>query len=263
VTGRTPSPPFFTRYGFSRTGDRDEPLTIDPYPEICRHGALRATVVASAVDLVGSLFTREASGDDILFTTDLSIRIPRPDRPEHLRARGELLRAGRKSVTTGVEISDAGRIFAYGQTSFTRLERPAAERVPIESLILPRELERHPLTRPLESEVGVEIVEARHGRVKVALRPGLLNAEGTLQGALVALLVEVAAESLAESHHGTPQVVSELDLRYLSTAKVGPVCSEAAWIGPPDKGMIRVELVDQGRDRRRTATALIHVEPAR
>ena len=256
------SPPFFTRYGFSRTGNRDEPLTIEPYPQICRHAALRATVVASAVDLVGSLFTREAAGNDILYTTDLSVRIPNPGIPERVTTRGHVLRAGRTSVTTGVDLLVDGESWAYGQTRFSRMPRPDGERISIEDLALPLEFARNPLSHPLQEEVGIEVVDARRGNVEVTLRTSLLNAEGTLQGALVALLVEVAAESLAESQHEAPQIVTELDLRYLSTARVGPVVSEAIWIGGADQAMSRVDLRDRGRDDRLTATALLRVAPA-
>ena len=255
--------PFFTRYGLSRTSDRDAPLTIEPYPEICRHGALRATVIASAVDLVGSLFTREAAGKDILYTTDLSVRIPHPGIPDRIEARGERLRTGRKSVTTGVELRVDEAVWAYGQTSFTRVPRPSPETASLADIALPEELPRHPLDQPLEDEVAVEILDAGRGVVEVPLRPALLNPEGTLQGALVALIVEVAAERLAEAHLGTPQVVTELDLRYLSTARVGPVVSEGRWIGRAEQGMIRIDLRDRGNAGRITATALLRLTPAR
>ena len=65
------NPPLFTRLGFARTGDADAPLEIEPYPEICHRGALRLSVIASAVDIVGSLYAREVAGSDSTFTTDL------------------------------------------------------------------------------------------------------------------------------------------------------------------------------------------------
>ena len=75
------APPFFTRYGLTRTPDPDAPLVVEPYDEICRAGVLRATVVASAVDLVGGFVTRALAGVDATFTADLSLRIPAPGRP--------------------------------------------------------------------------------------------------------------------------------------------------------------------------------------
>ncbi len=255
--------PFYTRYGLARTGERENSLTITPYPPVCRHGSLRATIVAAAVDIVGSLFTREVAGTDVLFTTDLSVRLPRADLPDSIFARGRVLREGRTGVTTGVELVAGGSLWAYGETSFARQPRAAGERVTAAELALPQVFASHPLERPLDEEVGVEVLDAARGAVELPLRPAVLNGEGTLQGALVALLVERAAESLAESRLGAPQRIAELDLRYLSTAKVGPVRSWAGFVGEPELGMIRVELRDAGRGDRLTATALLRAAPAR
>jgi len=261
--------PFYTRYGLARTGERDTPLTLVPYPPICRHGVLRAAIVAAAIDLVGSFFTREVAGTGIISTTDLSLRMPRSDTPALLRTRGRVLRRGRTGVTTGVELlaggegDDACELWAYGETTFVRQSRAADTNVSPADLALPRVFESHPLARPLEDEVGVMVLAADLGEVELVLRPQVLNLVGTLQGALVALLVERAGECLAESRLGTPQRIAELDLRYLATAKVGPVRSRAAFIGDPGVGMLRVELRDTGREDRLTATALLRVAPAR
>lgn len=260
---RSPSVPFYTRYGLARTGDRAAPLTIAPYPPICRHGVLRAAIVAAAVDLVGSLFTREQAGTDVLFTTDLSLRMPHAGTPASLLARGRVLRSGRTGVTTGVELFAGDSLWAYGETSFARQPRAAGSAVTAAEIALPSVFESHPLGRPLDVEVGVEVRDAARGEVELVLRPAVLNGEGTLQGALVALLVERAAESLAEHALGAPQRIAELDLRYLSTAKIGPVRSRASFVGTPEAGMIRVELCDVGRDERLTATALLRAVSAR
>jgi acyl-coenzyme A thioesterase PaaI-like protein len=262
-----PSHPLFTRYGFARTGDTAAPLTIEPYPAICTNGALRATVVASAVDLVGGLHTRAIAGTDATFTSDLSIRIPRPDTPEALVARGETLRVGRRLITTRVVLSPRGpgeeagtdACYALGETTFTRISRPPEEAPDIRRLSLPESIPRHPLDRPLDEAVGVHTVDATRGRVELPLRSGLLNPEGVMQGALVALVVECAALSIAAEHAGEQAALTELDLRYLASASVGPVYSQASWIGPAAERMLRVELRDAGREDRLTATALVRI----
>ena len=261
MTVRPAAVPFYTRYGLARTGDRDAPLTLAPSPFVCRHGALRASIVAAAVDIVGSLFAREAAGTDVLFTTDLSVRIPQAEPPPSLLVRGRTLRSGRTGSTTSVELCADGAVWAYGETSFARRPRNAGKAVTAAQLALPREFERNPLERPLEQEVGIEVRCAAQGEVELALRPAVLNTEATLQGALVALLVERAAECLAEDVLGAPQRIAELDLRYLRAATNGPVRSRAAFIGDPARGMIRAELCDAGRDERLTATALLRVLP--
>ena len=73
--------PLFTRYGLTRTGDAAAPLVVEPYAAVCVDGALRATVVASAIDLVGGFVTRALAGSEATFTTDLSLRIPATGGP--------------------------------------------------------------------------------------------------------------------------------------------------------------------------------------
>jgi acyl-coenzyme A thioesterase PaaI-like protein len=255
------SPPFFTRYGITRTPG-DLGLSIEPYPEVCENGALRATVVASAIDLVGGFHTRAAAGTDATFTSDLSLRIPSPSIPPRIDVEGELLRSGRRLVTTGVTLEAEGRTYAYGTTTFARIPRPPEDAPDLESLSTPLVIARNPLDRPLDQEVGIAPLPATPGTLALPLRPALLNPEGVMQGALVALVVECAALSLAREATDRAHVVCDLDLRYLAAAAEGPVESRADWIGSPDANTIRVELRDAGRDHRLTTLALVRVADA-
>lgn len=263
-----PSPPFHTRYGFSRPRNRDISLVIEPYPEICDRGVLRPAILASAIDLVASLFVREIAGLDATFTGDLSLRAPRRDIPERIEVRGRILRAGKRLITTAVELSSADSPFAYGESTFTRIERRGERPPDAGALRVPDVIERHPLTRPLAEEVGIEILEPAIGRIRLPLRAALRNPEGILQGALVALMVETAALALADAEAETRSaaapraIVSELDLRYLAAARIGPVEGEAHWIGSPGHRMIRIELRDAGQQGRLTTSALARVADA-
>jgi acyl-coenzyme A thioesterase PaaI-like protein len=259
ATAERAPPAFFTRYGLSRTGDPDAPLLLEPYPEICHRGVVRTAVIASAVDIAGSLFAREIAGGDATFTSDLSVRAPARFVPERVVARASLLRAGRNLITTAVVLEAGGAPWAYGQTSFTRVARRGGASDAPPSYAMPRVIERVPLERPLVEEVGIEVVDAARGHLEVELRDALRNPEGVMQGALVALLTEVAAETLADYCLGSPQVVSELDVRYLAMGRVGPIVSEAQWIGEPADGMLRVELRDRGHGDRITTAALLRV----
>ncbi|MBJ22676.1 MAG: hypothetical protein CL933_24970 [Deltaproteobacteria bacterium] len=254
--------PFFTHYGFSRTSEPSAELTIDPYPEICVGGALRATVIASAIDLVGGFRTREIAGTDATFTSDLSLRIPKPGIPQQLTTHGERLRAGRRLATTHVALETDGAVYAFGTTTFSRIARPPAEAPDIASLSTPLVIERNPVERSLDEEAGIEVIDAARGAVRMPLRSALLNPEGVMQGALAALVVECAALALANRGLPREQVVSELDLRYLATASAGPVESHATWIGKPVNRMIRIELRDFGRENRLTTAALLRVADA-
>ena len=129
----------------------------------------------------------------------------------------------------------------------------------VAELSTPVAIPSHPLTQPLAEEVGIEVVDPKRGEVALAMRPGLLNPEGVMQGALVALVVECAALAASDGRDGHRRVVTEMDLRYLAAASVGPVLSEATWIGAPVAAMLRVELRDAGQNDRLTASALVRL----
>ena len=166
-------------------------------------------------------------------------------------------------MTTGVTLDSGGHAWGYGETTFSRIARAPEDAPPLEKLATPTPLPSNPLEQNLAEEVGVELLDATHGQVRIALRPALLNPEGVMQGALVALAVECGALACAEEALGRAQAVSELDLRYLASASRGPVESETHWIGRPGDRMLRVVLRDVGRDDRVTTTALVRLVDAR
>jgi hypothetical protein len=80
--------------------------------------------------------------------------------------------------------------------------------------------------------------------------PGVLNAAGTVNGGLMALVVEEAARSL------TPDAtLSSLGLRYLQPARVGPVVAVAT----VRDGLGVVDARDEGNENRVCATATTRV----
>lgn len=265
MCGMTESPPFFLRYGISRTDDPGAPLSIEPYPEVCRCGVLRATVLAAAVDSIGSLFARRTAGRDAIFTTDLSVRAPAGPVPERIVVRGELLRAGRSLIASEAFLEADGAPFGYGQTTFQRARRAeggGAREEPAQAA-MPEVLEPFPLDRPLAEQAGVVVADAARGRVELPLGPSLLSPQGVMQGALVALVVEESALALAEHGSAGPHAVTELDIRYLAAGRKGPIVSSARWVAGRENGMIRISLRDAGHDNRITTAGLARVEKVR
>jgi acyl-coenzyme A thioesterase PaaI-like protein len=207
-------------------------------------------VLAAAVDMVGSLFAREIAGADAIFTTDLSVRAPALAAPTRLVAHGEILHAGRSTVTSEVRLESDAAPFAYGQTSFRRVPRPGPAPTPEElaRLVLPEVIECVPLERPLAREAGIVVADASRGCVALPLRDALRTPGGVMQGALVALLVEEAALALAEHADAGPHVVTELDVRYLAAGREGPIRSSADWVNGREGAMIRIALRDAGHE---------------
>lgn len=224
---------------------------------------LRSSVLVLAVDMMGGFIAEAGAGTDWIFTTDLSLRVPALPPPGSLLAAGRLLRAGRGLVHCDVALREAaGADFAYGQVGFMRVPRRHGDpdhphlHEPVGLEELPR------IERPLAEEIGVRVVDAARGHVEIEMRDALRNHAGALQGALAALLGEVAAEALADAAGGPPQVVTDLDVRYLAMGRQGPIWTQATWIGGAGNGTVRAEVRDRGNGDRLVTTVLARVEPA-
>jgi acyl-coenzyme A thioesterase PaaI-like protein len=105
------------------------------------------------------------------------------------------------------------------------------------------------LSRPLREEAGIEVIDGPEGVVQVEVTPALRNPAGTLQGAMVALLAEAAAEDLFAARFDLPVVVTDLDLRYLRKAEVGPVRTRSRLLDTGPDATVQVELVDTSTDQ--------------
>ena len=115
------------------------------------------------------------------------------------------------------------------------------------------------LTRPLREEAGIVVLDPTAGALEMQVTPELRNPAGTLQGAMVALLAEAAAEEMASSRFDIPAVVTELDLRYLAQTGAGPVQSRCRLLGEGPDAPIEVELFDISSDR---LTTLVYARTA-
>jgi acyl-coenzyme A thioesterase PaaI-like protein len=115
------------------------------------------------------------------------------------------------------------------------------------------------LSEPLREEAGIRVLDPVQGIVEVELTPGLRNPAGTLQGAMVALVAEAAAEELASSRFDIPAVVTDLDLRYLAQTGDGPVQTRCRLLGHGAESPIQVELFDTSSER---LTTLVYARTA-
>jgi acyl-coenzyme A thioesterase PaaI-like protein len=106
--------------------------------------------------------------------------------------------------------------------------------------------------KPLFEAIGIRFDSASSGSAdscwaEVDLDPYLQNTLGALQGGVVAILVEAAAERRATSLLGGPVCVRGLELHYLKLGRRGPIRACAREFARTGSGMIvRVELFDRG-----------------
>lgn len=246
---------------------RDEVMVgaLRSLPATLVHGALRASAVVFLVDAVAGLVV-DADPDMWSFTSDLSVRIPSVPAPERVLARADVLRSGRRSATVSVPLSlPSGDALGVGLIGFARVPRRDTD-PPKPDIDVSRLAEVWAgvvdLDEPLREAAGVRVVDASRGEVELALRPDLLNPAGALQGAMVALVAEAAAEDLASHATGAPQVVTDIDVRYLAQARQGPLRTRTRFVGPASDGSVVVEIVDVGLDAKLVAIVTLRTRPA-
>jgi acyl-coenzyme A thioesterase PaaI-like protein len=248
-----------------RDGELQE-LRLEPYPEIVHNGVVRISALALVADMMGGWVADRDSGHDWVFTTDLSVRAPVRRVPTAIVASGRDLRIGKTTVATDIHMRDLdGALVAYSQTGFIRMARRYGDNPKPDFESAAERWSTHRPTRieqPLVDAVGVEVVDAAAGSVVVELRDELRNPAGAMQGAMVALVGEVAAEAMAAHHLGAPQIVTDLDVRYLAMGRIGPVRGQAWFIGEPSDATMHVELRDEGNGNRLMTAIMARTAPA-
>lgn len=228
-------------------------LDLVPRPEVLHHGVVRASVLSFAIDAVAGV---SVDGDTSVWTltTDMSVRMRLvTPAPASVTARNTILRQGRRSVSCLVAVTSAdGAPVASGAIGFAHVPRKESD--PPKPTFPPEDAPRFlqgggTLTRPVREEAGIEVIDAAAGVVQMEVTPDVCNPAGTVQGAMVALLAEAAAEELLTARFGVPALVVDLDLRYLAQAPVGPVRTRSTLLGDGPDAPVQIELVDQSVDR--------------
>ena len=182
------------------------------------------------------------------FHFDMSLRYVTPPSSDRLDLEMLLRKVGRKVQTAETIFRDAETkdIVAIGMQVFAATPDPKAS------------VERSSrsmrttgaLERPFPEQMGVRVIEP--GVVEMDGGPGRGNAMDGLQGGLVVLLGEMAAETL------TGNSVIELEVNYLSSIGGGTGRASARLLG---EGIVRVEVRDPVRDHRLCAIMLATTEP--
>jgi acyl-coenzyme A thioesterase PaaI-like protein len=222
-------------------------IELTPQPETLHHGVVRASVLAFVIDVAAGIPMDQDPGM-WTFTSDMSVRMRPVPAPTRIDASYTILRQGGRSSTCLVELSsDDGSPIATGAIGFAKVPRkatdPAKPNVPSGEIPLVFRTSAT-LDRPLRDAAGIEVLDPSEGVVQVEVTPDLRNPAGTLQGAMVALLAEAAAEDLIATRFDVPVVVTDLDLRYLRKAEIGPIRTRTRILGTGPEAPIQVELID-------------------
>lgn len=245
------------RLGVSALVD-DRGLVIemdDIQAEVLHHGVLRLSVLTFLADVSAGV-TLDTDPGAWTFTTDLSLFMPVRRAPGRVTTTTTVVRQGRRSAHALVDVVDERRqLLAAGAIGFAHVPRKAGD--PPKPRVTPQMMAQRfanpgRLSSPLRQEAGIVQVDPEHGVVEIEVRPEVCNPAGTLQGAMVALIAEAAAEDLVGSLAGQPVAVTEMDIRYLAQANVGPVRTQSRLIGSRPEDPVEVRLVDTSNGRTTT-----------
>jgi acyl-coenzyme A thioesterase PaaI-like protein len=218
-------------------------------PEMWTPGTrcVRTAILATWVDIVAGHLAVGSFAPRVPVTLELDVHLYRP--PEGFRAvevTGRVLKAGRSVVVLGLELhDDHGEVFGFGHGSFVAAPNPAL-RMPE----LPRNfeaLQRRAPTLQVPFAARARCQRREPGVATLERSDDGLNASGTVNGGLLALVAEEAALSL------TPGVaLSSMAIRYLQPVRRGPAVARAE----VHRGVGRVEVRDAGADGRLAVVAI-------
>lgn len=231
----------------------------------CHGGQVRASVLMLIADITAGMIGEREDPDSWHFTTDFQLRTASVPLPDYIDVTAAVLRAGATTLTCECRITTPdGADIGYCQIGFGRFhQRPGDPAKHLHDPPLQDRLGLPDVDQPLAGLAGIQVVDSAVGHVEAELTPQLLNPAGIMQGAMVTLVGEVGAETLAEHDLGSPHVVADMDIRYLLGGKIGPVYSTCRWVGDPSSGWIVAEIRDLGKGDRLMATMMMRVRPAR
>jgi acyl-coenzyme A thioesterase PaaI-like protein len=223
-------------------------------PALCWPGTgwVRSSVLGTYADMVCGGLAHQCTGTRSPLTMDLEVHWLRPVGVASMVIVGQLIKVGATIIQSEAYFygPDSGEPFALAQLGFMASPRPQDTEIPI--AVVGTGIVRPAMTIPFPERVGCRVMGP--GVVEVDLDAYVLNSAETIQGGIVALLGELAAESVV----GSGQIATELDVRYLSAVRVGPGRATGRVLGRCAEGaLVRVEVRDPGRGDRLTSVIMV------
>jgi acyl-coenzyme A thioesterase PaaI-like protein len=207
-------------------------------------GGIRLGIAAILADLVIGIPPTGSTAS----TSERALRwLAPPPESGTVTATGKVLKWGRRLMYGECSITDdRGQVVGWAAGTFITGELGGGD-APDRQGIRRSGVAPEPHAS-VEEALQTEVVGP--GTVELPLHPRVINGPGgTVQGGIQAVLAELAAERALPGEH----VVTELALRYLRRAKVGPVHGKAEALpgavgSERSERSVRVELVDTGND---------------
>jgi uncharacterized protein (TIGR00369 family) len=240
------------------------PLTMEGRTPIDPHhrgpgGGLRTGALLTVVDTLGGLMSGLAVQPGWTVTTSMMATVAELSHRGPLRVTGRVLRQGRNSVVSALQVVDEGmgdRPVAATTMTCAVLD-PAGMALDFERPLV------FPMPPPTGDERTVEdffCIEPGEGPVtRLRLEDRLRNPWGILHGGALAVLADEAACRVA-SPAGRTVAAADTVLHYLHPARTGPVEARATEIGRDGgRSLVRVGVHDAGADDRLVMLASVSV----
>lgn len=216
--------------------------------------ALRTSILAAWADVAAGHVAIGLFDPGVPVTLDLDVHLHRPAVAlAEVRMVASVQKAGRSVSVLRVGIDDGDGVpLGFAHATFMAAPNPSLRMPTVvrdEGLLRP-----HPprLDVPFAERAGSERVGP--GVATIPMRPDGLNASGTLNGGLLALVVEEAALSAAPDG----ATLSSMTMRYAQPVRIGPAVAEAH----VRSGLGDVVVRDAGRDGRLAVIATTRTFPA-
>jgi acyl-coenzyme A thioesterase PaaI-like protein len=208
---------------------------------------VRASVLATMCDVFTGALAGMMCSPRLALTLDLTACILGDVGGDRLDIVGSILKQGRTTIVAETEFRhpNTGAVVALSHATFVASPRPQDVMGAFETT----RTSGNALTQPIAEAVGMQNFSP--GVVTIERGPYVNQPSGTLQGGVVALLAEVAAESLTGSR------VLELEVRYLSAVRVGPARTSAVAL---DNRTVRVEVRDPGNHDRLATVVMARMD---
>ena len=232
-------------------------------------GRPRVGALATVIDLAGAATALASVRPDWIATSDLAFWSGDPIAEGPIVVAAHLVRAGSNVVVVRVDVGDGHgrddietmRPAGSGLMTFARIPGAASA---VSGRALPESSPKQSMAvtgsgfrAPLLEHLGVRVLDPMHGVIEVDRTDYTRNSFGSLNGGVIAIAAEAAAETLTAAHGQAFEGV-DISVNYLSQTRSGPARTAATFVRRNGHhAMVEVRLVDAGNDDQLLALATV------
>jgi acyl-coenzyme A thioesterase PaaI-like protein len=240
-------------------------------PRACTDaGSVRLGALGAIVDSAGAVIAIAAAAPDWIATADLSYHRVAPVHAGPIVCAARLVRAGASTIIVAVDVHDGNgsesietaTLCGHGLMSFSRIPASASA-ITIDPFAnvgvrTTGALPHSGVDAPLFDKIGLRVVDAAAGVVEVDKHDYVRNSFGTINGGVICMIFEAAAEQAARATTGLHYEAADLLVHYLSQTRTGPARTTARILRHDERHAVcELTLVDAGNEDQLLALATV------